>query len=110
MQTILEYQGALVIVADDAKAALTVMETVTPDVLVSDINMPQHDGFWLLHEARRLGRLDGVPVLAVTALELQDKQLADAGFGGYLRKPVDPNALCNTVQALARGRKQEADP
>jgi len=44
MQTIME------IVAPSAKAALIVMETMKPDVLVSDINMPEHDGFWLLSD------------------------------------------------------------
>src|SRR4051794_2013967 len=104
MQMVMEYQGALVIPATDAKSALGLLDTVKPDVLVSDINMPEHDGFWLLQEARRLARLDGVPALAVTGLELTPKEIEAAGFHGYLRKPVDPNMLCNTVHALARRR------
>ena len=108
MRTIMEYQGALVIVATSAKAALIVMETMKPDVLVSDINMPEHDGFWLLGEAHKRGWLDGVATLAVTALDFTAQQMTDAGFDSYLRKPVDPNMLCNTVQALARGRKDVA--
>lgn len=108
MQMVMEYQGALVIPATDAKSALGLLDTVKPDVLVSDINMPEHDGFWLLQEARRLARLDGVPALAVTGLELTPKEIEAAGFHGYLRKPVDPNMLCNTVHALAR-RRHPAD-
>ena len=104
MQLVMEYQGALVLGAPDAKSALGQLATLKPDVLVSDINMPGHDGFWLLEEARRLDRLDGVPTLAVTALALTPQQLKEAGFNAYLRKPVDPNELCNTVQALARRR------
>ena len=105
MQPIMEYQGALVIVAPSAKAALIVMETMKPNVLVSDINMPEHDGFWLLGEACGRGWLDGVATLAVSALDLAPKEMTDAGFDSYLRKPVDPNVLCNSVQALARARK-----
>ena len=104
MQLVMEYQGALVLGAPDAKSALGQLATLKPDVLVSDINMPGHDGFWLLEEARRLDRLDGVPTLAVTALALTPQQLKEAGFNAYLRKPVDPNELFNTVQALARRR------
>jgi CheY-like chemotaxis protein len=104
MQMVMDYQGALVITADSAKAALALMATVKPNVLVSDINMPQYDGFWLLDEARRLGYLEGVPTLAVTALELEASAITDAGFDAYLRKPVDPDILCGTVQKLGRGR------
>jgi CheY-like chemotaxis protein len=107
MQLIMEYQGALVLPAGDSKSALEMLATVKPDVLVSDISMPDHDGFWLLNEARRLGRLTGVPTLAVTALDLDPAELRDGGFDAGLRKPVDPNALCNSVQALARGRKSD---
>jgi CheY-like chemotaxis protein len=82
------------------------METMKPDVLVSDITMPEYDGFWLLREARRRRWLDGVATLATTALELRPQQITDGGFDSYLRKPVDPNELCDTVQRLARGRKE----
>ena len=107
MKMVMEYQGALVMTASEAEAALSIMDTVKPDVLISDISMPGHDGWWLIREARRLGKLDGTPALAVTALELKPQQITDAGFQAYLRKPVDPQDLCNTVQMLARGRKQQ---
>jgi len=81
------------------------MATVQPDVLISDISMPEHDGFWMLEEARERELLDGVPTLALTALELKAGELKAAGFDAYLRKPVDPNVLCNSVQTLARGRR-----
>jgi len=67
MQMVMDYQGALVIPADSAKAALALMATVKPNVLVSDINMPQHDGFWVAQRgatARIPGRSacrDGAP-------------------------------------------------
>jgi CheY-like chemotaxis protein len=104
MQMVMEYQGALVITAESAKSALALMATVKPNVLVTDINMPQHDGFWLLDEARKRGHMDGVQTLAVTALELTTAQVEEGGFDGYLRKPVDPDDLCGTVQKLGRGR------
>ena len=104
MQMVMEYQGALVITADSAKGAIALMATVRPNVLVSDISMPQHDGFWLIAEARKLGYLEGVPTLAVTALALSAREIKDAGFDAYLRKPVDPDILCGTVQKLGRGQ------
>ena len=107
MKLIMEYQGGLVISASDAKSALALLATMKPDVLISDITMPEHDGWWFLREARRHGYLDGTPALAITALDLKPQQVTDGGFQAYLRKPIDPQALCNTVQTLARGRKAE---
>jgi CheY-like chemotaxis protein len=104
MKLVMEYQGALVVAVEDAKSALSIMTTIRPDVLVTDINMPEHDGVWLIEQARERGCLGTVPILAVTALDLAPHQIETSGFSAYLRKPVDPNTLCTTVQALARRR------
>jgi CheY-like chemotaxis protein len=73
-----------------------------PDVLVSDMTMPERDGAWLATEARKLGRLNGVATLVVTALLMTPQQVQHAGFDAYLRKPVDPHLFSRTVHALAR--------
>ena len=107
---VMTYQGALVIPVTNAKAALNTLTALRADVLITDITMPEHDGFWLLREARNQGVLKGIPVLAVTALGPQHaRRLDEAGFDAHLFKPVDPNELCTTVQALARGRKEVAE-
>jgi DNA-binding response OmpR family regulator len=98
----LEHDGALVLPASDADAALENLRQVRPTVLVTDLSMPWHDGRWLVAEARRSGLLPGIPVLAVTALTMTPQEVHDAGFDGYLQKPVDPFALSETVRALAR--------
>lgn len=108
MQLILESQGALVVPASNAEAALALLATMKPDVLVSDIRMPRRDGWWLVNEARNRGHLDGVPTLAVTGFDLKLQQIDGAGFDEYLRKPVDRDHLCMTVQRLSRERGREA--
>jgi CheY-like chemotaxis protein len=105
MQSFMEYQGADVVPAANAASALAVLATMKPHVIVTDINMPEHDGIWFVHQARELGHLDGVPTMAVTALQLERGTLEDAGFSAYLRKPVELDVLCSTVLALARRRK-----
>ena len=104
MKLVMEYQGALVLAVPDAKAALAVLAAMRPDALVTDISMPQQDGVDLVREARQHGLLEQVPTLAVTAFSFSEAQLRDAGFDAYLRKPVDPNKLCQTVQELVRRR------
>jgi CheY-like chemotaxis protein len=104
IQIIMEGQGARVVPAADAETALAVLESMTPDILVSDIRMPRHDGWWLVNQARSQGFLDGVPTLAVTGFDVTLQQLDARTFDEYLRKPVDAHHLCMTVRRLARDR------
>ena len=99
--------GADVVTANSAAEALQAFASRPPDVVVSDIAMPDADGYWLLGEIRRLEdpRARSLPVLAVTAFgreHIRTTALA-AGFADHLVKPVDPEALCRSV-ARAIGR------
>lgn len=104
LKAALEYAGALVTEASSARAALNVLRSVTPDVLVSDIVMAHEDGFWLIREVRALEHGARIPALAVTALGGPDarRRTAEAGFQAQLTKPIDPWELCALVADLAR--------
>ena len=102
MKLIMEYQGAMVVDVPDARTALDLLGTMSPNALVLDINMPDHDGVWLMEEARRLGHLKNVPTVAVSALDPTLARVKAAGFDAYLRKPIEPDDLCLTVQGVAR--------
>lgn len=107
-KTILEYAGALVSVATSAEQALRFFDHVVPDVLVSDIAMPDRDGYWLIGQlrGRSAERGGAVPAIAVTAMpEHGPRQILSAGFQVHLRKPVDPWELCRVVETLARQRR-----
>jgi DNA-binding response OmpR family regulator len=108
LRQIMAYRGAVVLPAPDAKEALDALARVTPHVLVSDMNLSEGDGWWLVAEARRQGLLNGVPTLLVTALTMTPQQVSEAGFDAYLCKPVDPTVLCQTVRALARPGTQQS--
>ena len=104
LQRLLEEAGGRVWVADGAHAALQLMRSTRPHVLVSDIGMPDVDGYELLRRVRALGPEQGgaVPALALTAFARpQDQQRAlDAGFLAHLSKPVDPPALIARLAQL----------
>ncbi|HEU4371505.1 MAG TPA: response regulator [Methylomirabilota bacterium] len=105
--SVLQYAGALVSVAESADQALRVLDRVLPDVVVTDIAMPGHDGYWLIAQLRKRDARtgNGVPVVAVTAhAERHPSQFASAGFRGHLRKPVDPDELCRLIEGLVRRR------
>jgi two-component system CheB/CheR fusion protein len=97
--------GATVRLAGSAAEALSEIQRQEPDVLVSDIAMPEKDGYELLRSVRELGpeRGGNVPALALTALASHtDREKAlSAGFQMYLPKPVEPLALQRAVAALS---------
>ncbi len=107
LSTILEKYGADVMAVASVKEALTIIETATDrklDVLVSDIGMPDEDGYSLIRklrqvEAQRGGRL---PAIALTAYARNDdrQQSLLAGFQMHLTKPVDAAELVAVVASL----------
>lgn len=106
-KTILQYAGALVSVASAAEQALRMCEHVVPDVLLTDVAMPERDGFWLISELRKREAVGTrrIPVIAVTGQGPSTAGRYDAaGFAELLRKPVDPWELCRAVEMHARRR------
>jgi PAS domain S-box-containing protein len=99
---------AEVIAVADAQEALAALARERPDVIVSDIGMPDVDGIQLLGRIRGLGAAQGgdVPALALTAFarpEDQSRVLA-AGFAVHLSKPLEPSELVAKIAQLVRGR------
>jgi CheY-like chemotaxis protein len=99
--------GAAVTTAMTAVIALRLANEIRPDVILSDIAMPDGDGYWLLNEIRQLPdeTIRHVPIVAATAFgqEHSRARALAAGFKDHLRKPVDPDVLCRTM-AMAAGR------
>ena len=107
LSTILQNNGADVIAVASVKQALTIIETATdrsPDVLVSDIGMPDEDGYSLISKLRQLEAQRGgkLPVIALTAYAGSDdrRQALLAGFQMHLTKPVDAAELVAVVASL----------
>ena len=96
---------AKVLTAGSAAEALSLIESHKPDVLVSDIGMPEVDGFSLLRSIRGLGaaRGGGLPAVALTAFARPEDrtQALRAGFAAHLTKPVEPPELLATVAGVA---------
>jgi CheY-like chemotaxis protein len=72
------------------------------DVVLLDIQMPEMDGFETARALRENATLDDVPLVAVTALAMPgDRELIlDAGFSGYIAKPIDPGRLPGQLAAF----------
>jgi CheY-like chemotaxis protein len=105
----LEARGATVRTAASAAEALAVAATQPCDVVLSDIAMPETDGYALLARLRALPRMAGVPVVALTALASTDEQrrALAAGFAAHVPKPLDVARVVVLVRELA-GRRRPA--
>ena len=97
-------QGAHVFASPDAASALQTVLNQRPDVVLSDICLPDRDGFQLLRDIRALGPENGgtVPVIAMTAYGViaDEYQTAAAGFQKHLGKPFGPDELLEAVQKM----------
>ncbi|HEU4370669.1 MAG TPA: chemotaxis protein CheB [Methylomirabilota bacterium] len=107
LRTILAQCGAEVTGAANAREALEALEQAPFDVLVSDIRMPEEDGYDLLRKVRALdaGRGGQIPALALTAYaRIEDREAAlSAGYHQHTAKPIEPAELAAAV-ALLVGR------
>ncbi|MBD2499029.1 PAS domain S-box protein [Anabaena azotica] len=105
LQTALEQYGATVTTASSAREALQLVPVVKPDVILSDIGMPEEDGYSLIRKIRALPSEQGgnVPAAALTAYARQsDRQQAlTAGFQIHIPKPIEPIQLLKVVASLA---------
>ena len=99
---VLEGEGANVISATSATAALEVFERTTPDVIVSDIGMPDIDGYILIEEIRKLPQARGISAIALTAYgaEIDVRQSLNSGYQRHLAKPIDIPRLIATITEL----------
>jgi signal transduction histidine kinase len=102
--TVLQRRGARVITAATATEAFDELGREVPDVLLSDIAMPDIDGYELIHRVRATVDWAHLPAAALTAfVTASDRGKAlIAGFDTHVPKPVEPAELTAVVAALAR--------
>ena len=101
---LLQRLGALVEAVPSAKDAFERLSKRRPDVLVSDIGMPDEDGYSLIRRVRQFCGEQHVPAIALTAYaRKQDAEAAlGAGYDQHLPKPVAPADLIRAIKAVTR--------
>jgi len=102
LDMLLRESGADVLSVADAETALDAVRSRPPDVLISDIGMPEVDGYELIRQIRSLPPDAGgrTPAIALTALAhgLDHREALRAGYDRHLAKPVDAVTLTRTVR------------
>ena len=98
----LEWMGYVVTAATNAKAGLDAAQQLPPQVIISDLRMPEIDGFEFIRRVRAIPSLKRVPAIAVTGSSADSEiQLAiNSGFTAHLTKPVEVNDLSTMIQRL----------
>ena len=103
LSIVLEQYGAKVTAVASVKEALEALKQMQPDVLISDIGMPQEDGYGLISKVRALEAQGlNIPAIAMTAYTSAEERMRaiSAGFQAYLAKPVQPVELIAVVANL----------
>jgi len=108
LETILEYHGAEVKTAENVAAGYAEFMREVPSVLISDVGLPEQDGYDLIRRIRQLPANKGgdVPAIALTGyVSLQDQaQALSAGYHEHLPKPIDTERLIGVVSELGNLR------
>jgi DNA-binding response OmpR family regulator len=104
LSDLLQLQGYEVETAGSGYLALTMLKTMIPDLLISDVAMPGLDGYGLVEQLRNHPRFAQMPILFVSALcSGADRHAGlSQGADAYLCKPFEPEVLISTVEQLLR--------
>jgi len=99
-----EHRGCVAVTAESAAEAVFIYRLARPDIVVTDIFMPERDGHWLLRTLRSLdeGRQERTPVIGMSAYRASwDLPLAfSATFDGWISKPINLHELTALVQRI----------
>lgn len=100
----LDADGHDVVQAADGREALAWLESGRPDLIITDVNMPNVDGIELVRAVRRVPRFQHTPILVLTTEDGADmKQRGrEAGATGWIVKPFEPATLRETVAYVLR--------
>ncbi|SRR6266496_1984071 len=104
LKTWLERKGFRVVEAVNGKEAVAEAETLCPDLIIMDVEMPELDGLAATRKIRKLKQLAGTPVVAVSAYgaeQFRGPALA-AGCNEYVSTPFEPEELEKIIRSLVQ--------
>jgi signal transduction histidine kinase/ActR/RegA family two-component response regulator len=108
VRSVLVDASAQVLTAASAEDGIALVRAHCPDVIVSDIGMPEKDGYQFMREVRGLATAEGgrAPAIALTAFaRSEDRTRAMlAGYQVHVSKPIEPQELVATIKSLADNR------
>lgn len=97
----LEFRGAVVKTAENGKEALDILENFEPNLILTDLSMPVMNGWEMRARIKAQPNMSDVPILAISAHAISgdSERALEAGFDGYMTKPVKINTLVDDIRA-----------
>ena len=108
-QSIFGPSGFRVMLADNMTIALAMAKQILPDLVLSDVNMPEGTGFELARRIRGDPQLEAVPVVLISATlprDVSPEAARAAGATKFLRRPIDPVVLLEEVESCLQAARQ----
>ena len=109
---LLELNDYSVITADDGEKGLAILNSYPDEIgaVISDINMPNMDGYTFCKQAKQGDKTKDIPVIFVSALTNLDEKMKgyEVGADDYITKPVNESELCKKIRTLFEMREQQA--
>lgn len=102
VSAILTFHGVNVKVAVNGIECLKMLEETTPTMIITDLSMPEMDGWEMLSQIRSNDMTHHIPVIAVTAYDSVDVayDAANAGFDAYIAKPLSPRTFVDSLMQV----------
>ncbi len=97
---ILTYYGAHVKVASNGRECLNLLQDIEPKFIITDLSMPEMDGWEMLKWVRNTEKTKHIPVIAMTAYGSVDvaHDAMNAGFDAYVTKPLSPHTFLDYIE------------
>jgi CheY-like chemotaxis protein len=99
---LLEHAGHRVDGAVNGIDGVFAVGATAPDLVICDLQLPRLDGYGVLRELRARPAHAALPIVAVTAFSMPNdrKNVMQAGFDGYLSKPIDPETFVERIESF----------
>jgi DNA-binding response OmpR family regulator len=109
MAKLLELESFIVVTAEDGRIGLSVAEAEHPDLIITDINMPNLNGIEMIKMLRERSEFVSVPIMAITAYgNTVAREAIEAGADHATTKPIEFDLLIGGIRQLLAGRKNGA--
>jgi DNA-binding NtrC family response regulator len=104
---VLEAEGWEMISASSVAEALSILESITPELLLVDVKMPVHDGMYLMRKVRE--KRPGIPIIVMSGYATSEtiKEAEGLGAAIFLPKPFTPDELAGALGSVAKSTSRD---
>ena len=108
VRRVLEIEGYEVIAAENGREGLSKAFNITPDIIITDINLPDIDGYEITDTLKKDCKTAHIPIIAMTAnvMKKDRENIFQAGCDGFISKPIDIDELPGLIENFLKGKLQ----